>query len=359
MRPQSTHLLGRIIGEIKMMKCLFLSALATVSGLASAQSSVTIYGIADVGIQSEHGAYLSGTRNSMVSGGNSGARLGFRGAEDLGGGMQAIFNLQGGLNLDEGSYAQGGLPFGRTAYVGLQGGFGTLKLGRIDSALYQSTWYIDPLGDALGGGLTRIFTLTSTFRRNDNTVDYTTPKIGGFTGEGSYSLGEVAGSNSRGRRYSASVTYGSGPISVSLAHQNVNSAPAAPAPIVTTKLSALGAAYDFDVVKLSALYQINRDNAAVALDTRDVLVGASVPFGAHTVMASYIKHFDEAVNSGDANQIALAYTYALSKRSNLYAGASRIKNGTSGRFGLAAVVSGGAATGTTANLYLAGIRHNF
>jgi predicted porin len=146
---------------------------------------------------------------------------------------------------------------------------------------------------------------------------------------------------------------------VSLAHQNVNSSPTAPASIVTTKLTALGAAYNFNVVKLSALYQQNRDNAASALDTRDMLVGVSVPFGPHALMASFIHHDDKARASADANQVALGYTYALSKRTNFYAGFSRIKNDPLARFGLAATTAGGAASGTAAKLYLAGIRHTF
>jgi predicted porin len=351
--------LGNIIGENQMKKYLFLSVLAATSGLASAQSTVTIYGIADAGFQTEHGAYAAGTKNSIISGGSSGSRFGLRGSEDLGGGLSAIFNLQSGINLDDGTLGQGGVMFGRTAYVGLQGNFGSVKLGRIDSALYQSTWYYDPLQDALGGAYTRVVTLSSTFRRNNNTIDYTTPNINGFTGQANYSFGEVAGNESSGRQYSASASYADGPLSVSLAHQNINSAPVAPAPIVTTKLTALGASYDLKVVKLMALYQINKSNAVASLSTRDVVVGASVPFGAHRLAVSYIRHTDKSVGNADASQIAVGYTYDLSKRSSLYAGASRIRNDAAARFGLATLATGGSVSGTTATLYTAGIRHNF
>lgn len=339
---------------------LALAATCSYTAIAFAQSSVTIYGIADAGIAIENGVYAGGSKTSLISGGNAGSRLGFRGKEDLGGGLAAIFNLQSGINFDDGSLGQGGLMFGRTAFVGLEGGFGSVRLGRIDSALYASTWYYDPLGDALGGAYTRLFTLSASLRRNDNTVAYTSPTIGGFTAAANYSFGEVAGDSNRGRKYSASISYKGGPVDVSFAHQNVNSAPAAPTSVVSTKVTALGASYDFSVVKLSALYQINKDNSAASLNTRDMLIGLSLPLGAHTFATSYIRHDDKTAGSGGgANQIALGYMYSLSKRTNLYAGASRIKNESSARFGLAALASGGSVSGTSAKLYTAGIRHVF
>lgn len=330
------------------------------SAAAQAQTSVSIYGVADAGVSNDNGRFAAGTTNAVGSGLQTGSRIGFKGSEDLGGGLSAIFNLENGYNIDDGSLAQGAnLLFGRKAFVGLQGGFGAVKLGRQDSAVYTSTFIYDPFTDGIAGAYTRVFTNNSALRRNDNTIDYTTPTLGGFNAEAAYSFGEVAGDNSAGRGFSGSIGYAAGPLSVTLSHQNVNSRPVAPAAIVSTKLTALGGSYDFQVVKVSALYQTNKADTAPALDTRDALIGMSVPFGASTFLASYIRHTDKAVGASDANQIAIGYTYALSKRTNLYTGYSRIANDGNARFGLATVATGGSASGTTDKLFVAGVRHLF
>src|SRR5690606_10200795 len=116
---------------ITMKKSLLaLAVLGTFSGAALAQSSVTIYGVADAGIAYTDNGNPAGEQWSVESGQQSGSRLGFKGTEDLGGGLSAIFTLESGFNLDNGTSAQGGRLFGRQAWVGLNGGFGTVKLGR-------------------------------------------------------------------------------------------------------------------------------------------------------------------------------------------------------------------------------------
>jgi predicted porin len=342
-----------------MKNSLLALSIMGLAGMASAQSSVTVYGIADIGVASDHGAFSNGALNSVISGGQTGSRLGFRGREDLGDGLYAIFNLQSGVNFDDGTYGQGGLPFGRTSYVGLEGKFGTVKLGRVDSALYLATWYYDPMGDGLAGALTRLVTLSSSLRRNNNTIDYTTPAINGFSGQVNYTFGEVAGNSTSGRRYSLGGTYASGPVSVSLSRQVANSAPVAPGAIVATTLTALAASYDFKVVKVSGILQTNKDDSAAPLNTRDLVVGAQVPVGFHTLLMSYILHKDRNVALADAKQLALGYTYDLSKRTNLYLSAAHITNDDKARFGLGAASAGGAVSGSSETLYSTGIRHSF
>ena len=105
------------------------TAAATLCGAAHAQSNVTIYGLFDVGVQLEDAS--NGKTVKVVSGGRSGSRLGFRGSEDLGGGLSAIWVGESGLNLDTGGLGQGGRFFGRQVYVGLKGGWGTLVGGRV------------------------------------------------------------------------------------------------------------------------------------------------------------------------------------------------------------------------------------
>ncbi|MDO9203061.1 MAG: porin, partial [Hydrogenophaga sp.] len=112
-----------------MKKSLIALAVLAASGAAMAQSSVTLYGIADVVIHKDKGASAA-----LASGGVSGSRLGFKGTEDLGGGLKANFVLEQGLQLDTGAIGDGtaktaGQAFSRQSYVGLSGGFGEVKLG--------------------------------------------------------------------------------------------------------------------------------------------------------------------------------------------------------------------------------------
>lgn len=341
-----------------MKKSLAIAACLLSSTAAYAQSSVTVYGIADAGFTSDKGRFASGTQNGVASGNQSPSRLGFSGNESLGSGLTVFYALEAGYALDDGSMFAG-LLFGRKALVGLKGDFGSVKVGRQDSPLFNATFIYDPFQLGIAGGFTRIFTHNTTFRRNDNTVNYSTPKMNGFNAELAYSFGEVAGDASSGRSYSASTGYAAGPLSVSLSIQNVNSKPVGPAAMTNTKLTALGASYAFRPVKLMVLVQTNKANTAVALDTRDVLIGATIPFGASTFLASYIHHTDRLIGTGDAKQFAIGYTYAVSKRTNLYTGVSRLSNDDSARFGLNALTAGGSASGTTARLFTAGVRHLF
>lgn len=347
----------------KLLSAMCITAFSCL-GEAQAQvsaSNISIYAVIDAGVSRDTGRFSAGTVVQQVSGGETASRLGFSGKEDLGGGLSAIFNLETGYNLDDGSLSQGAsLLFGRKAWVGLQGDFGTLKLGRQDSSVYTSGIMNDPMVDGLGGGFTRIFTNSATFRRNDNTIDYATPVVRGLSAELAYSMGEVAGDMQAGRGYFGSVAYAGGPFRVSLAHQNINSKPLTTEPIVTTRLTVLGGSYDFTAIKLYGLYQLNKANSAVTLDSRDMLLGASVPINAkNTVMMSYMQHQDRVTANADARQLALAYTYALSKRTDIYAGASRITNQGKARFGLASLTAGGSASGTTDTLLTTGVRHVF
>jgi predicted porin len=131
--PELCFLTLKTLNEKPQMKKLFITlAVLAASGAAMAQSSVTLYGIADAWVgSSEVKVGGVGTRQNVVdTSGVNGSRWGLRGAEDLGGGMKAIFTLESGINLDTGASGQGGLLFGRQAFVGLQSGFGTVSLGR-------------------------------------------------------------------------------------------------------------------------------------------------------------------------------------------------------------------------------------
>lgn len=176
------------------------SVLLSVCGAANAQSSVTIYGRADAGMDSPRSGGSS--VNRVFSGGSAGSNLGFRGVENLGGGLAAVFRLEMGINLDDGTLGQGGRAFGREASVGLSDArFGTLQMGRIPTPYYMVQSSVDAfVWEGAGGllALTRNISPTTQRQvlpmgvsaRQDNAVNYVSPRWGGVELRGQYSFGE-------------------------------------------------------------------------------------------------------------------------------------------------------------------------
>ena len=296
----------------KMLLALLLPAVFTAS--ASAQTSVTVYGLLDLGITSESGG-PTGSKLTLGSGIQSGSRLGFKGSEDLGGGLAAIFTLENGFNPDDGTQGQGRL-FGRQAFVGLQGGFGTVTAGRQYTPLWSAIDSLDPVDGIAGGS----HNLMRRDVRTDNTIKYVSPSLSGLSGELAYSLGEVPGNSAASRILGGGLAYANGPLLLKLAHQSKNNA----TDTDRSKSTYLGGSYQFGMVKALLGYEVNKGVGAI--DDRVAVIGAAVPFGASTVMLSYTRKDDKSSANDDARQLALAYTYALSKRTNLYSSYTRINN---------------------------------
>lgn len=174
-------------------------ALCLLTGLISApafaQSSVTLYGIIDNGI-----TYVSNSGGSSLwkaaSGSNLGSRWGLKGSEDLGGGLKAIFVLENGFNSYNGKLGQGGLEFGRQAWVGISHPWvGKLTMGRQYDSIVD---YVGPTTlnlQSWGSSLAHANDIDNTndAYRVNNSVKYVSPTVGGFTVSGMYALGGVAG----------------------------------------------------------------------------------------------------------------------------------------------------------------------
>lgn len=333
-----------------------LAAVGAVAGTASAQTNVTIYGVADAGI-----SRIDNGRNNttaLSSGNQSGSRIGFRSKEDLGGGLSAIFTLENGYSIDDGTLGQGGRLFGRQAFVGLAGGFGAVKLGRQYNPIRTAVESVDPFGHGLAGNAANVFNVHG--ERADNSINYTAPNLGGFTGQVQYSFGEAVGSTSLGRQFGLSAGYAAGPLKVILAYHDQNLTTTTAGATVAngdSQTTMLGGVYDFRVAKLHAAYaRSEAENAAgvSTTDRDDAMIGVSAPIGAGTILASYIRR-SEDVGGGtaDANQWAIGYTHALSKRTNLYTSYARIKNDATARVGSPA------AAGLDPSVFNVGIRHRF
>lgn len=311
---------------------------------AIAQSNVTVYGVVDMGFEHEDDGSAAGGDWKLESGGQSSSRLGFKGVEDLGGGLKANFVLESGIAADTGMLGNGGRLFGRRATLGLSGAFGSVDMGRQYNSLYKVVSSFDPFSSGLAGAVTRMFNTYGS--RMDSTITYALPKMNGFFGEASYAFGEVPGNSSASAQYGFNGGYSSGPLRVALGHHQQNNATATD----EAKTTALGASYDFGVVKTYLMVAVNK--GVGTLDTRDMLIGVTAPVGRGLIMADYIRKTDQVNANADANQIAVGYSYSLSKRTNLYTSYARISNDAAASYRVS-------AAGQSNNLFNVGVRHKF
>lgn len=337
-----------------MQKAVLAIIIGAGAGACAAQSNLTVYGLTDLGVVSERGG-AAGNVVKLSSGIANGSRLGFKGGEDLGGGLAALFTLEAGILADTGASAQGGLLFGRQAFVGLDGALGTLRLGRQYTFIDTSLGALDPFYLGFAGRMSNVFT-AGYVSRVDNSITYASPVRAGFSGELAYGAGEVAGDASAKRYAGAAATYLGGPLYVRLAHQDSNTLSAAKVAGMA-KNTVLGVTYDFGVVKAHAAYAVSKSEvgAATTLDSADLMLGATVPFGPHRILASYVRRDDKRAGNGDASQIGIGYTYALSKRTTLYAAYAHIDN----KNGAAYVVGNATEAGTGDQACNLGLRHIF
>jgi predicted porin len=335
------------------MKASFVVAtlLASAAAGASAQSNVTIYGVLDAGITVESGG-VGGSVTKLASGVQSGSRIGFKGTEDLGNGMNAHFVLENGLDLDTGRARQNGALFGRQAFVGLTTSAGTINLGRQCNPIFIALDNIDPFGTGFTGSSTNLMSIGTA--RTNNTISYATPNFNGFSTTLMYGMGEVAGNSSLGRTLAFSVDYAAGPLVATLAYDALKTTPTN-----TVKATMLGATYNFGPVTGHIAVETEKDD--VRMDFRDFLLGATVPMGQGTLLASFVKKQDRAGTSLGGRQFAVGYTYALSKRTNLYSSYGTIRNDLAGTNTVGDASSGGStpAPGDGSRALSVGIRHKF
>ena len=351
-----------------------IAVLAATSSAAFAQSNVTIYGILDAGIVSERGG-KDGNVSKVTSGAASASRIGFKGTEDLGGGLSAIFKLETGARIDDGTLDNtNSALFNREAFVGLSSKTaGTLTLGRQYTPYYETLRDVgDPFAMGYAGTAKNLFPVASFMTRNSNAVVYKSPNLEGFTAAVSYSLGEVAGDASATRQVGGSLGYANGPLNVAVAYNSKNN------DTLTAKTNGIGhnaliaANYDFKVVKVFGAYSKDKGlnsaplngsataytgvTFAASQDSSDALIGLTAPVGAAgTVMASFIRKNDKEVANRDADQWAIGYNYALSKRTSTYVAYAKIKN----KNGAGYTVGNNSEAGTGDKAFNLGLRHSF
>jgi predicted porin len=340
-----------------------LALLAAFSGAASAQSNVTVYGKIDLGLVLD-GGNAAGHSVRISSGVSGGSRLGFKGVEDLGGGIKAAFQLETGFCADSAApvisngastpnFCTGSNAFmGRQAHGDLTGPFGARSAGRQYSLGYSNLTTIDPFGTGYAGQVNNIVDGSGT--RVNNSFHYTTPGFGGVTASGEFALGEQTGNWRKSRVTGASVNYAGGPAYAGLSFYDVENANG----IDTARRNVLlGGTFDLAVVKLHALVQRSTGNptGAAKLDTVDFMGGVTVPLVGGNLMASYVHHDDRGVLDRDAQQLGVGYNYPLSKRTAVYTAFARIKDSHGATF----TVGNATESGTGNKAFDLGVVHNF
>lgn len=384
--------------------------LGLAAGAAQAQSSVTLYGVVDQGLNYTSNAGGK-SQWGMAGGVLQGSRWGFRGSEDLGGGLQAIFVLENGFDASSGKFGQGGLLFGRRAFVGLADArLGSLTLGRqYDDVVDYPGVFSDR---AFGGGYLAahpgdIDNFNNAYRTN-NSIKYESANYSGLHFGGLYSLGGVAGEFTRNQVWSLGAGYDHGPFSLAAAYLNVrnpnvsffgNSTTGTPSvgaanvssPVYsgfvsarTYQVIAAGGAYRIGAATIGATYSniqflhlgdtaesgVNPSGYSGSVHFNNAEINLQYRFTpAFTVTAAYdyMKSGGVASASGENSgatyhQGALSADYALSKRTDLYLiGVYQHASGTDSRNRPAVAAINGltASTSDSQTTVDVGIRHRF
>jgi predicted porin len=355
-----------------MKKSLIALAVLATAGVASAQSSVTLFGIVDATFAIGRGSVAD--RTQLTNSGYNSSRLGFRGTEDLGGGMSASFWLEAGVSNDDGQGAatnsnnqatgagaavagRQGLTFNRRSTVSLAGGWGELRLGRDYTPQFWNLTVFDPFGTNGVGttqALNSIITGVTAVRAS-NSIGYFLPgKLGGFYGQAQMYLGEnpqpdAGGSPTEddGRGLGLRVGFANGPFNVALAMSRTEYDAG------DVRQNNIGGQWDFGMAKLMGEYSRDKNGD---LTGKGFTLGTLVPVGAGEIRAAVSRYKVDAAGNPQSTKLALGYVHNLSKRTALYTTVARVKN----KGGAAQALNGSTtAANSSSTGFDLGIRHSF
>ncbi|MBS1143707.1 MAG: porin [Proteobacteria bacterium] len=354
-------------------KIIALAVAGLASTAAFAQTNVTIYGIADAYVaQVRSNGSLTSTQ--VGSGGLSTSRIGFKGVEDLGNGLKALFVLEYRLDVDR-NLGIGGTAAGnasgpaRQQLVGLTGGFGTVAAGRLQTTAFDWQVKYITLGATAFDGYNK---MTGAYRINltndsraENAVAYISPSMGGVTVALNHAFALEQAASSTASNYSATllgVYFDKGPFSIGFVGEKLQGGGASESVEVTDL--ALGTSFDAGFAKFTGTYQTTKNNApglsATAQKFNSVYhLGAQIPVSAKgTVHVQWAQNNNKtSTHVGDDNGkgLAVAYTHALSKRTTAYAGYGYLDNSGNG----SSYSYGTSRPEGSSNIIAAGVRHSF
>ncbi|RYX97970.1 MAG: porin [Comamonadaceae bacterium] len=345
---------------VEMKKTLIALAVLAPLAAAHAQSTVTLYGLIDTSISIGDSGGPEGRVTRIDSGTGAGSRWGMRGAEDLGGGLSAVFTAESGFDASTGASQQGGLLFGRQLFVGLtsKSGWG-VTLGRQLSPSNVSMATVDAMGQNHWGSTSNsgLGTLQSpgsaavqgagcqgaTTRINNSVLG--SYSSNGFTGRLMLGAGDENAQKS-GRLLSPSLTYESGPLTLTAAYTRIGQCTqdiaAGSRPGWQTE-TVVGGAYNFGPASVFAgYYNFNpsETNKVVGPTTftnhRLAWLGTRIPVGAVGTIKAQVAQFRQEMSGGDAKgtSLGVAYLHGLSKRTTLFVSAARMNNNEKASFGL-------------------------
>lgn len=361
------------------MKTLIASCSVIVMGAANAQSSVQLYGVVDA-----FGQYLNAAESvhRLQSGGLAASRLGFRGKEDLGGGLETFFVLEGGLNLDEGTLGQGGALFGRQSIVGLRSAsLGALSAGRHQGSLFNTTIEFSAFAAGNAGPSTALIGGFGGYEpvrgaassstpgygpvRINNALRYESPSWNGLRGSLLYGTGEVPGAAGRSRLVDFGVRYTNEQLDVigTVVRDDVRDA----AGLFTTRAStsALAATYRFGPWRVLGGHIDFNDRRAADLDGQGTWLGLEYRIGKFTWKGQYVLNRPDRLADADSKAFGIGVVYELSKRTALYGSLTRFSNDANagaaglGRFNAAVPAQLTTPGNNDISELVTGIRHSF
>jgi predicted porin len=351
----------------KSVLSLAVLASLSVAGVAHAQTNAQVYGLMDAGVEYvNHADAKGGSMVRVISGGKNTSRWGFRGTEELGGGLKAVFGLEGGILIDTG--AADGVLFKRQAFVGLDGSLGRIVIGRSFTTVYDFVIKFDPMGFApnyswaTSGAATgpSKYGMTTAF---DNLIKYS-GQSGNFQYGATVALGEQAGSNVDGRKFATAVSWFNAGFGVMAAWEQVNgSTVATTGRRDETTAFHLGADYKAGPWRATAGmrgYKLESGRAATTDVRADTYWGGLTHAAGPVTLTGAVYHVNvknvAAGKDADPTMYVARGLYALSKRTDLYLVGAYVKGKNGQLVGLSRDEAG---FGTSQTGVTAGIQHRF
>ena len=322
------------------LSLIAVAVAALSAGTAMAQSSVTVYGRLNTTVERQKDIGVVGSKYTVS---NNASRIGFKGTEDLGGGMKAGFQIEHGFESDTGAASGGAAGFwARQSEVNLGGGFGMVRLGTFTSEAYFATSDVtDLINHGTGNASDALYAYLG---QNTNKVAYRTPDLSGLTAELAVALSETS---RRGKQYDLAVNYAAGPFGAGFGYEKVTNG----------SQFAIRANYETGPLLVTGYIQRAKYNAPTFFPTGSQTIlrlSGQYTIGAgelHLALGSAGK-IGSVANTG-AKQVTVGYNYNLSKRTKVYGFYTSVNNDSAATYG------GAAAAGRDPSSVAVGIRHNF
>lgn len=367
----------------KLLALAVAGAFAVPAAAMADTGNVTVYGVVHASVDRTDNGDVSGgaqgTSTTKVSSNQS--RIGFKGTEDLGNGLSAVWQIESSVAVDD-SAGSGALA-SRNSFVGLSGkSWGTALLGRHDTPYKIATRNLDIFADTIADNRNLMGRTTTGIIHDDranNVIAYISPNFSGFTAAAAYVAGAESATTSgqkKGDAWSVMGNYENGPLYATLAWQRFKFGDANTGGLgagTTTeadksaKAWKIGGGYTFGAFKVGAVYEKFTDDFATVAnkaDRKSWTINGVYTFGNNAVKLAYVKADDTAsVSNTGAKQWTLGVDHNFSKRTAVYALYSKLDNDNAARYGLGTGVGGGAVTakgaGADPSAWSFGVKHSF